>query len=104
MAHLFEHAEISLGRAGWVLLLEFSAAIAAGFVLSNVGMPPEFAVLALWLLNPIAAWFLASAAKAQGRSGVLFGGLSLLPPLAIAVFAYLYSRDLTVYSSLGSGE
>jgi hypothetical protein len=94
MFNLFAHAEENLGRAGWLLILELSGAVASGVVLSGFGVTTDYVFIGAWLFNLLPAWYISRAAKALGRSQLLYGSVSALWPAgAIAAWAWLFSRD-----------
>lgn len=95
MFNFFAQAESNLGRAGWLLLLEFLGGAALSLVLVEFGLVGDIVLIGVWLLNFLTAWHLAKAAAAQGKSAVLHGLFSALgPPTAFATFVSLYSYDM----------
>ena len=94
MFNIFAGAENNLGRAGWLLALGVLGSAALSVALSGLNLASEFALLFALIVFPIAAWFISKAAKIQGRSPVIYGLASLLPPLAILAFVSLYNRDI----------
>lgn len=94
MFNFFAHSEFNLGRAGWLLLLEFLGAAALSLLLVEFGVRGEFVPIGMWLVNFLTAWHLAKAAAAQGKSVVLYGLFSALgPPAAVVSFFSLYNHD-----------
>ncbi len=94
MFNFFASAENNLGRAGWLLALGILGTAGLTVALSELNVAPKFALVLALVAFPAAAWFISKAAKAQGRSPVLYGMASLLPPLAILAFVSLYNRDI----------
>ena len=94
MFNLFAHSEKNLGRAGWLLILELTGAVAIGVVLSGFGVTTDYVFIGTWLFNLMPAWYISRAALALGRSQLLYGAISALAPAgAIASWAWLFSRD-----------
>lgn len=88
--------EANLRKAGYLLLLETLGAILLGVWLSYRGLAMDLAVPFVWLCNLPAAWFLAQAARHQGRNAWFTGITSIPPLLALANFLMLlYSSRRT---------
>ena len=85
----FLQLETNLRRAGYILLLEVIGGAALAALLSHFGINTDLAVLFLWVANLPVAWFLAQAAKHQGRNPWLFGFICLPPLLALVNFFVL---------------
>src|SRR5688572_6401401 len=96
MLNPFAEIEINLGRAGWIILLGVLSSCALSLLLLSLGHDSSPAFLLGVLAFPFAAWFMAQAARRQGRSGLLFAIATLLPPFAILAFIALYTRDIEV--------
>ena len=94
MFNFFAGTENNLGRAGWLLALGVLGSAGLSVALSELNLATEFALVFALIAFPGAAWFISKAAKVQGRSPVLYGLASLLPPLAIIAFVSLYNRDI----------
>ena len=84
----FPQLETNLRKAGYMLLAEVLGGIALGMLLSHLGRGIEPAILLVWVINLPVAWFLARAARLQGRNAWLTG-LTSLPPLLAAVNFWL---------------
>ena len=90
----FLFTEDNLGRAGLLLALEIGLVISGGMALDYFGLNGQFIVLVFVPFQFAIAWFLSQAARAQGKSPLLFGLLALpAPPLAISVFCYLHLKE-----------
>ena len=87
----FSQTETNLRRAGYVLLAEVLGGVALGMLLSHLGYGIEAAILLVWVANLPAAWFLARAARLQGRNAWLTGFTSLPPLLAVVNFWLLWA-------------
>ncbi|QSX74720.1 hypothetical protein HIV01_016360 [Lysobacter arenosi] len=98
----FSLAETNLRRAGWLLGLEILGGTGAVMGLSELGYPADLAIVAVWLLNVVAAWFIGKAAAAQGKSRWLYGLPALAPPIAVWLFFKLHSEDALRRLSPGS--
>lgn len=81
MARIFASLEANLRRAACILLLEIIGGLLLFFLLPLFGIERDWIILFIWTVNLPAAWFLALAAKRQGRNP-WFHGLASLPPLA----------------------
>ena len=99
MLNPFAKVETNLGRAGWIILLGVLISCVLGILLTSFGRDSDLAFLLGLAAFPFAAWFMAQAALHQGRSGLLFGVASLLPPFAILAFITLYGRDTEIRHS-----
>lgn len=94
MFNFFAFSEFNLGRAGWLLLLEFLGAGALSPLLLEFGLHGDLVPIGMWLVNFLTAWYLAKAAAAQGKSAILYGLFSALgPPAAVVSFFSLYNHD-----------
>ncbi|MDH0318821.1 hypothetical protein N7346_17465 [Aeromonas caviae] len=80
----FSKLEDNLRKAGYVLFAEAIGVAILAAMVSLMRISPDLVVLLVWLVNLPAAWFLARAARVQGRSA-WWTGLSSLPPLLAAV-------------------
>lgn len=87
----FSQLEPNLRRAGYVLLTEAVGGAALGTLYSHLGHGLEPAVLLVWMVNLSAVWFLAMAARLQGRNAWLTGVTSLAPLLAVGNFLLLWA-------------
>jgi hypothetical protein len=94
MFDFFANTETNLGRAGWLLLLEFIGGASLGVVLSEGGFNSDLIVPIVWFVNLFATWFLVKAAQRQGRSALLYALSAIGPPAAIFAFFSLYNRDV----------
>jgi multisubunit Na+/H+ antiporter MnhG subunit len=93
MLNPFRHLETNLARAGLALTLAILGSLATGLFLIEWGVHPDAAPLVVFLAMPFVAWLMSRAAAAKGKSPVLFGLASLLPPLAIILFATLLRAE-----------
>ena len=93
MSNPFAHSEKNLGRAGLLFVLVVLGSVGLSFVLGEIGYEPSIAILLVWTAMPFVAWFMAQAARAQGKNPWLYGLGSLVPPLAILLFFSLHSND-----------
>ena len=83
-----------LTTAGTLLMIEIGVFIAASFALSQLRLPGGDAVfVGLLVFNLVTAWFMAKAAKAQGKNSILYGVLSIVPPGAIYAFFQLWTSE-----------
>jgi hypothetical protein len=97
MFNLFANCEVNLGRAGWLLLLEVLGGAALGITLGQLALPVELAMLGAWGVNFVTAWYLSKAARALGKSALLYGLFSAIgPPASIASFALLHSHHALI--------
>lgn len=85
LANPFPYDEVHLGRAGTLLVVAVLGASALGLVLSRLGFNPDLALVAAWLVNFGAAWYIAQAARALNRSALGYGLFSALGPFAAIV-------------------
>lgn len=84
-----------LDTAGFLLFIEFVVGTTVIFALGQLGFDAQGTVLAcMFALNLVTAWFIAKAARARGRSALLYGLASAIPPSALAVFWKLRDREL----------
>lgn len=81
MGRTFANLEANLRRAACILLLEIIGGLLLFFLLPLFGVERDWIVLFIWTINLPAAWFLALAARQQGRNP-WFHGFASLPPLA----------------------
>lgn len=86
MAGTFARLETNLRRAACVLLVEIIGGLLLFFLLPLFGVERDWIVLFIWTINLPAAWFLARAAKQQGRNPWLHGLTSIPPLLALLNF------------------
>ena len=92
MSNLSLPRKTNLSRAGWLLVVEFIGALAAAIVLTKTGGHTDYVFPCIWVFNLWPAWHLAKAAKALGKSSVLYGlGAALLPIFALLVWTRLHS-------------
>jgi hypothetical protein len=96
MLNIFAQAEVNLGRAGWALVVTFLGSAAASFALGSVGFNPDLGLVVFLVGLPAIAWFMSQAARAQGRSPVLYALAGLVPPISLLAFIKLYTRDQDV--------
>ena len=94
MLNPFAELEVNLGRAGSIILFGVLSSCALAMLLTGLGRDSSPAFMLGVAAFPFAAWFMGHAARRQGRSGLLFGVATLLPPLAILAFVTLYVRDI----------
>lgn len=94
MFNLLAKSEANLGRAGFALVLAILGTAALSLALKELGYGPAWAMLFALAAFPFAAWLMSQAAQRQGRSALLYGLASLLPPLAVLAFFTLYNRDV----------
>jgi hypothetical protein len=99
MFNLFAHAENNLGRAGWLLIIMFGGVAAAGLVLTSIGITTDYIFIAAWLFNLVTAWYISRAAKALGKSPLLYGLVSALAPPG-ALFAWFKLHSIDSWQSL----
>ena len=94
MFNLFAHSENNLGRAGWLLIIMFGGVAAAALVLTNIGVTTDYIFVVAWLFNLVTAWYISRAAKALGKSSLLYGLVAALaPPGALFAWFKLHSID-----------
>jgi hypothetical protein len=88
--------ERHLAFAGRLLLGSCLGYIALAVVLERVGYQSELALIPLWCVNFVTASYMAKAAKALGKNGLLYGLVAAIAP-AGSIFGYfmLYSTDHT---------
>ena len=96
MSNMLAHAEVNLGRAGWTLSVTLLGSVAAAMALGAAELNRDLGLLLFLVGCPVAAWFMSRAAKAQGRSPLLYGLAGLIPPLAVLAIIKLYTRDLEI--------
>ncbi|WP_226469615.1 hypothetical protein [Luteimonas panaciterrae] len=90
MFNLFAYDDVSLGRAGWCLLIGVFGGTALGVVLEQLGISNGPVLLVVLISNLFAAWFIAKAAGALGKNPWLYGLLSAFaPPIALILFLSL---------------
>jgi hypothetical protein len=99
LANPFPYDEVHLGRAGSLLMVEVVGGFAVGMVLSRIGWNPDLAVVAMWLVNLVVAWFLAQAARALGRSALGYGLFSALAPFT-AFYGWFKLTELAAEARL----
>ena len=88
------HREKNLSIAGRLLLLEIVLGVALMFVLEQLGLESELALIGIWAFNLLTATYLFKAARAQGKSGLFYGLLSALgPPVSFLSFFRLHSNQ-----------
>ena len=69
-------------------------AAAAALVLTNIGVTTDYVFIGAWLFNFIPAWYISRAAKALGKSPLLYGLIAALaPPGAFFAWSKLHSID-----------
>lgn len=87
-------ASKELTTASTLLMIEFGAYITLSFALVQMGLPGFDLVFAgLLLFNLATAWFMAKAARAQGKRAILYGIFSIIPAGALFVFFHLWNRE-----------
>ncbi|WP_057916435.1 hypothetical protein [Lysobacter antibioticus] len=92
--------EPNLSIAGRLLFFEVVLGIVLMFVLGQFGLPGEPVLVGVWLFNLITATYLFKAAKAQGKSAVFYGLVSVFgPPGSLFSFFRLHSN--AVWAGLG---
>jgi len=80
--------------AGYLLFAEVVGSAVMAFVLNQMGFDSQDGVfLAVLAVNLVTAVFLARAARAQGRSALLYGLCSIIPPGALWMFWRLRHRE-----------
>jgi len=80
-------AKRDLEWAGYLLFVELIGGTALTFALGQLGFKAEHFVFAgIFALNLVTAFFLARAARSQGRSALAYGVCSALPPGALWAF------------------
>ena len=106
MFNIFANVEVNLGRAGWALIVALLGSVAASLVLVSFGFNSDPGIAVFLVGLPAVAWFMSQAARAQGRSPVLYGLGGLLPPLSFLAFFKLYTRDqdIRLARKYGSGQ
>ena len=106
MFNIFAGAEVNLGRAGWALIVALLGSAAASFVFGSFGFSSDLGMAVFLVGLPAVAWFMSQAARAQGRSPVLYGLGGLVPPLSFLAFFKLYTRDqdIRLARKYGSGQ
>lgn len=94
MNSVFADISSDLTKAATVLVAEVFGGLALAILLERLGYTPEWALVPAWLVNVLAARYLAQAARGLGRNALVYGVLSALgPPLAIASFLRLYGAS-----------
>ena len=91
MSIKFSQLETNLHKAGVTIILMVLGGILLATALSIFGLDLGLVVLFVWIANLPAVWFLARAAKHQGRNAWLTGLISIAPLLAIVNFLVLWS-------------
>ncbi|WP_447938820.1 hypothetical protein [Pseudoxanthomonas mexicana] len=87
MTGILANLETNLRKAACILLVEIIGGLLLFFLLPLFGVERDWIVLFIWTVNLPAAWFLALAARQQGRNP-WFYGFGSLPPL-LALFNFL---------------
>ena len=87
--------EPNLAKAGNFLVIEFAVGVTLTFALGQLGLPAgEDAVFIGFLLfNLLPAFYIAKAARAQGKSALFYGVVSALPPGALLSFFSLKNNE-----------
>jgi hypothetical protein len=84
-----------LATAGCLLFAEVVGGTTVAYALEHLAIDAgDFVFLAVLATNLVTAVFLARAARAQGRSSLLYGLCSILPPGALWAFWRLRDREL----------
>ncbi len=84
----------TLTTAGTLLMGEIGVFVALSFGLSQLGIAGQNSVfVGLLAFNLVIAWFMAKAAQALGKSALLYGVLSIVPPGAIYSFILLWTSE-----------
>jgi small multidrug resistance pump len=99
----FPYDSVHLGRAGTLLIVELVGLVALSMVLSRIGLEPDLAVIAVWLVNLGVAWFLAQAARSLGRSALGYGLFSALAPIT-AIYSWFHLHQLDAMARLERGS
>jgi small multidrug resistance pump len=99
LANPFPYDNVHLGRAGTLLIAELVGAVALSMVLSRIGLKPDLAVVAAWVVNLGAAWCLAQAARSLGRSALGYGLFSALAPIT-AIYSWIQLHQLDAIARL----
>lgn len=88
-------AQRDLAMAGYLLFIEVAGGVVLAFALGQMGFQAEDVIfLGVLAVNLVAAFFLSRAARAQGKSPVLYGLCSVLPPGALWAFWRLREREM----------
>ena len=87
----FSRVERNLRWAGYVLAAEIFSGISLAIVLRHFGLPIDVIALFALVANLPAVWFLAQAARQQGRNAWLTGVTSLPPLVALINFLSLWA-------------
>ncbi len=98
MSLKFSQLEVNLRRAGVTLLLMVFGGILLGVALPFFGLDRAPALLFIWIANLPAVWFLAQAAKYQGRNPWITGFISIAPLLAVLNFWLMWGIASTFQS------
>ena len=90
--------ETNLTTAWRFLFAEMVVGVTLTFTLSQLELPGQDLVfVGVWLFNLIVAYYLAKAARAQGKSAWLYGLFSALVP-AYALLAFFSLRRNEIYA------
>ena len=95
MIKAFARLEKNLRRAACILLLEILGGLLLAILLPLFGLERDWTALFVCVANLPAAWFLAQAARHQGRNAWLSGLGSIPPPLALINFLSLWATART---------
>jgi len=91
MIKSFARLETNLRKAGYILLAEILGTVSLVILLPYFGLDRNLAILFAWICNLPAIWFLAQAAKHQGRIPWISGIISISPLLALLNFLSLWA-------------
>jgi hypothetical protein len=91
MAKRIARLETNLRRAGYILLLEILGGVLLAILLPYFGLARDWAIVFVWVANLPAVWFLAQAARHQGRNPWLAGFVSIPPLIALVNFLSLWA-------------
>jgi len=97
----FSQLETNLRRAGAIMLSMVLGGILLAVILPFFGMDRGLVVLFFWIANLPAVWFLAQAAKHQGRNAWITGFTSIPPLLALVNFLLLWATASAHQSKQG---
>ena len=83
-----------LTTAGSLLMYEVGGFVVLSIFASRFGQAGEGAVfIGLLAFNLVTAWFMAKAARSQGKSAILYGIISIVPPGAAVAFFRLWNYE-----------
>ena len=94
MTQIIGKTDMYLGRAALALVLAVLTSTAFMFLLENLGYSGDLSFWVVVLAMPFIAWLISRAARRLGKNSLVYGLMSLFPPLAVLSLAWLYQEDL----------